>query len=101
MTAATLLERLTQLSPRAVHVDLNRNGSWDITLPTQLDAVNCGSLHEAKRVAYRLAADRQPCEVVMFDAYHRVVHRQLINGCEDAPTDSDRDRFQADLGLSI
>ncbi len=98
MTAATHRSPHAQLSPRAVHVDLNRHGSWEITLPDKLDPINCGSLHEARRVAYRLAAGWHPCEVVMRDAYHRVVHRQLIDSYEDAAASCDR-YFQADLGL--
>ncbi len=98
MTAATLQKPLSQLSPRAVRVDLNRHGSWDITLPVQLDPINCRSLYEARRVAYRLAAGWRPCEVVICDAYRRVVHRQLIDSYEDAAAYSDR-YFQADLGL--
>ncbi len=84
MTAATPQEPVSQLSLRAVRVDLNRNGSWDVTLPVQLDPVTCGSIDEARRVAYRLAAGWRPCEVVMCDAYHRVVHRQLIDSHDDA-----------------
>jgi hypothetical protein len=98
MTAAPLREPPSQLSPRTVRVDLNRHGAWDITLPNQLDPINCGSLHEARRVAYRLAAGWHPCEVVMCDAYHRVVHRELIDSYEDAAASSDR-YFQADLGV--
>ncbi|MGO9788876.1 MAG: hypothetical protein ACLP8S_04905 [Solirubrobacteraceae bacterium] len=49
-------------------------------------------------MAYRLAAGWRPCEVVICDAYRRVVHRQLIDSYEDAAAYSDR-YFQADLGL--
>jgi len=98
MTAAALREPLSQLSPRTVSVDLNRHGAWDITLPNQLDPINCGSLHEARRVAYRLAAGWRPCEVVICDAYRRVVHRQLIDSYEDAAVYADR-YSRSDMGL--
>ncbi len=100
MTAANLQEPLMQSSPRAVHVDLSRYGSWGVTLPDQLNPINCGSLYEARRVAYRLAAGWHPCEVVMCDAYHRVVDHQLIDSYEDAAAYSDRNS-QADLGLCL
>jgi hypothetical protein len=80
MSAATLQER-PRSSPRTVRVHLNRHGAWEITLPLQLDPINCESLYEARRAAYRFAAHWRPCEVVLCDAYHRVmhpaVHRQL------------------------
>ncbi len=100
MTAATLQEPLSQLSRRTVRVDLDRHGAWEVTLPVQLDPINCGSLYEARRVAYRLAAGWHPCEVVIWDAYHRVVHRQLIDSYEDAAAYSAR-YTQADLGLCL
>jgi hypothetical protein len=78
-----IAERLSQ-SPRTVRVDLNGHGAWEITLPAQLDPINCESLYEARRAAYRFAAHWHPCEVVMCDAYHRVMHRQLIDSYEDA-----------------
>jgi hypothetical protein len=98
MMAATLEEPVSQSGPRTVRVDLNWHGSWNITLPDQLDPINCGALDEARRVAYRLAAGWHPCEVVICDAYHRVLDRQVIDSYEDAAAYSDR-HFQADLGL--
>jgi hypothetical protein len=41
--------------------------------------VSCATLDDAKRVAYRRAADRPPCELIVRDAYHRVVDRELID----------------------
>ncbi len=86
------------MSPRTIRVDLNRHGAWEITLPVQLDPIKCESLYEARRAAYRFAAHWHPCEVVMCDAYHRVVHRQFINSYEDAAACSDH-YSHADLGL--
>ena len=100
MSAATLQE-LSRSSPRTVRADLlNRHGVWEITLPAQLDPVRCDSLYEARRVAYRFAAHWHPCEVVMCDAYHRVVHRQVIDSHEDAVAYSDQ-YSHADLGLCL
>ncbi len=100
MTAATLQEPRSQLSPRKVRVDQDRHGAWRVTLPVQLDPINCGSLHEARRVAYRFAAGWHPCEVVMGDAYHRVFHRQVIDSYEHAAACPDR-YSQADMGLCL
>ncbi len=98
------------MSPRAIRVDLNGHGAWEITLPVGLDPINCGgSLYEARRAAYRFAADWHPCgfaadwhpcEVVVYDAYHRVMHRKLIDSHDDAAAYCDHDSH-ADLGLCL
>ena len=89
--------RVLALSARTVSVDRNRDGSWGITLPAKHDPISCGTLGEARLAAYRLAAHWHPCEIVMFDAYHRVVHRKSIGRCEDAAVY--RGYFHADLEL--
>ena len=67
------------MSRRTISVNADGCGGWEITYPVQADPIICGSLYEARRGAYRLAADLRPCEIVTFDAYHRVVHRKLID----------------------
>lgn len=71
------------MSPTTVRVDLNVRGRWEVTLSDRGDRVRCGSLEEASRVAYRCAAERQPCELIVCDAYHRVLHRELIQVTDD------------------
>ncbi len=85
------------MSDRMVSVHLNRHGNWEITLPAKHDPISYGTLDEAGLEAYRLAAHWYPCEIVMFDAYHRVVHRKSIGRCEDAAVY--RGYFHADLEL--
>jgi hypothetical protein len=68
------------MSERTVRVDHSVGGAWDIALSDQREHVVCKTLDEASAVAYRCAADRRPCELVVRDAYHRVLRRELING---------------------
>jgi hypothetical protein len=65
-------------------VDFNYHGSWDVELPYEAEPVICRTLDEATRVAYRCAADRRPCELIVRDAYHRVLRHELVNGEKDA-----------------
>jgi hypothetical protein len=44
------------------------------------DPVTCETFDDARRVAYRRAARARPCELIVHDAYHRVLHRELIDG---------------------
>lgn len=62
-----------------VHVDHSVGGSWAIALSDQREPLVCQTLEEASRVAHRCAADRRPCELVVRDAYHRVIQHELIN----------------------
>ncbi len=63
---------------RTVRVDLGRAGGWEVALPDQRELVRCRTLDEAQRVAYHCASHEHPCEVVVFDAYHRVLRRELV-----------------------
>jgi hypothetical protein len=66
------------MNPTIVRVDISARGAWEIELPDRRERVTCETLEEASRVAYRCATDRRPCELVIRDAYHRVLQRQLI-----------------------
>jgi hypothetical protein len=68
------------MNPRTVRVDISVRGAWEVALSDRDDRVTCETLEEASRVAYRCAADRRPCELIVCDAYHRVLQRELING---------------------
>ena len=67
----------------AVRVDLDTHGEWEIELPDQSEPVTCETLEDAQRVAYLYAARRSPCELIVRDAYHRVVRREVINRGND------------------
>lgn len=60
-------------------VDLNRRGDRGIELPHQDSRVSCEALEAAERVAHTCAAYRQPCELVVCEAYHRVLVRRPKN----------------------
>jgi hypothetical protein len=66
------------MDPTTVHVDLNVCGAWEVALSDQREHLTCRTFEEASRLAYRCAADRRPCELIVRDAYHRVLHRELM-----------------------
>jgi len=65
-------------STATVNVEPGRRGDWQVVVPGEAAPVSCQTLDDAQWVAYLLAADRQPCQVVIRDAYHRVLGRDLI-----------------------
>jgi hypothetical protein len=72
-----------------VRVLLNARGQWEVVLPGRRRPLRCRDLDEAQRAAYLFAERSRPCEVVVHDAYHRVVRRDLING-HRVPADAGR-----------
>ena len=63
-----------------INVDRTRHGEWEVRLPNDDGHVKCREFADAVRVGYRCAADRRGCEVVVHDAYHRVLRRELVSG---------------------
>jgi hypothetical protein len=64
-----------------VRVDRTVHGSWEIAVPDEPEPLMCKTLEEASRLAYTCAADRRPCELIVCDAYHRVLrHEQIGTG---------------------
>ena len=63
-----------------VRVDRNDHGNWEVALPDQGEPVTCETLDDARRIAYLCAAHRHPCELVVRDAYHRVLEHDYFSG---------------------
>jgi hypothetical protein len=62
-----------------VSVDPDGRGAWEVTVPNEPVHVPCKNLNDARAVAYRSASGRRPCELIVRDAYHRVIQRELIS----------------------
>ena len=61
-----------------VSIDPDGRGAWEVVLPESRDHVHCATLEDARRVAYGGVASRRPCELIVRDAYHRVIKREVI-----------------------
>jgi hypothetical protein len=61
-----------------VQVCADHRGGWEIELPDRDDHVFCATLHEARALAFRLARQMPPCDLVVRDAYDRVLQHELI-----------------------
>jgi hypothetical protein len=67
---------------QVVHVRQDRRGGWEVSLSRRREPLRLETFDDARRVAYLSVAHRHPCELVIQDAYHRVVERELIDGVE-------------------
>jgi hypothetical protein len=72
------------MSLATVHIGRNDRGGWEVALSDPRERVVCETLDDARRVGYLCAARAHASELVVRDAYHRVLHRELIGG-QDRP----------------
>jgi len=77
--------------PVTVWIERVRSGMWEVELPDQQARVRCETLDDARRVAYLYAARKRPCELIVRDAYQRVVNHEHL--------DEDRDPASQQPGL--
>ena len=64
---------------RVVLVARDWHGEWHVLLPDDTTCVICDTLEEARRLAYLQAARTLACELIIRDAYHRVVDHEVID----------------------
>jgi hypothetical protein len=55
-------------------------GTWHVAPSAVEDEHVCATLAEASDLAFRWAGEHRPCELIVRDAYHRVMRRELVNG---------------------
>lgn len=68
------------MSTVTVHTRTDHRGDWDVELPDRAARVTCQTIAEARSVALEYAAKAsQPCEVIVRDAYDRVMLHELID----------------------
>jgi hypothetical protein len=68
--------------PTHIRIDRNVRGAWDV-VSDHGEHLTCRTLDEAQHVAERFAAGIRPCETLIRDAYHRVVHLELSGHTRD------------------
>jgi hypothetical protein len=72
----------------AIRVQRTLRGRWEVAVPGQRKGITCETLDEARRVAYLTVAHTRSCELIVHDAYHRVLDRELIDGHQIPPASS-------------
>jgi hypothetical protein len=59
-----------------IRVDFNGHDGWAVALSDPDAQFTCETLDDARRIAFVQAAQRPRCELVICDAYHRVLERE-------------------------
>ena len=60
-----------------VRVDHDGRRGWQVALPNG-DRITCRTFDQARREAYVSAPRTERCELIVHDAYHRVLSRELV-----------------------
>jgi len=74
---------MTTPAPSTICVDLGGHGHWDVALSDPDTHLTFETFDDARRVAHLRAARGGPCDLVVRNAYHRVVHRELVADADE------------------
>lgn len=67
-----------------IRVSPDHRGGWNVLPPSDQDRVTCATLDEARRVAHAWAMRSQPCELIVRDAYDRVLQYEVVETAREA-----------------
>jgi hypothetical protein len=73
------VQPLATLGGVKVNVTPNLRGGWDVRSDLR-PRQRCDTLAAAVHLAHERAEESHPCELVIRDAYHRVVGHEFIDG---------------------
>jgi len=62
-----------------VRVQPDRHGAWQVALPGEQGPIACPTLESARRLAHVTAKRSHPCELIVWDAYHRVLEYVVLS----------------------
>jgi hypothetical protein len=76
MTLETAPKRPARVT---VYVQHHPRGDWEVLAAGSKGRILCETLEDARRIAYLSVAHSHDCEVIVRDAYNRVLQRELID----------------------
>lgn len=71
-----------------VCVERSVRGRWKVVGPGRARPITCETLQDAERVAHLSLARTRARELIVRDAYHRVLHHELTGATPAAPLNS-------------
>ena len=100
MVDTTHSRRQEQIAVLTIRVERTTRGRWQVAAPDR-ERILCETLDEARHAAYVSAARVSACELVVHDAYHRVLSCDRVNGDpEAAKLDDNADHRRAAPGTA-
>jgi hypothetical protein len=73
-------DKIKQASGLIVCVQHHPRGCWEVNTADGRGPIPCETLDDARRIAYLAVARTQRCELIVRDAYHRVIEHEVLEG---------------------
>lgn len=61
------------------------HGRWEVITPDRRGPILCETLDDARRIAYLAVAHAQDCELIVRDAYNRIIEHESIQAQRSRP----------------
>jgi len=68
--------------------DGSPRGRWEVITADGRGRISCETLEDARRIAYLAVAHGKNCELIVRDAYNRIIEHELIERHQSGPTGS-------------
>jgi hypothetical protein len=81
-------KRTTRSTPLTICVQHHPRGRWEVIKPDGRGRISCETLEDARRIAYLTVAHAKSCELIVRDAYNRIIEHELIESRQSGPTGS-------------
>ena len=78
-------KRVTRPAPITVCVRHHPRGRWEVVTPDRMGPILCETLEDARKIAYLALAHAQDCELIVRDAYNRIIEHESITGRRSRP----------------
>jgi hypothetical protein len=77
-----------RLASLTVCVQHHPRGWWEVITEDGRGRISCETLEDARRIAYLTVAHAKNCELIVRDAYNRIIEHELIERHQPGPTGS-------------
>jgi hypothetical protein len=81
-------KRTTRPAPLTVRVQHHAWGRREVIAADGRGRISCETLEDARRIAYLIVARAERCELIVRDAYNRIIEHELIESHQSGPTGS-------------
>jgi len=71
-------KRTTRPASFTVCVQHHARGRWEVITADGRGRISCETLEDARRIAYLTVAHAKSCELIVRDAYNRIIEHELI-----------------------
>ena len=87
-------QHTSRAAPITVCVQHHPRGYWEVITPDRRVRISYETFDDARRIAFLAVAHARSCELIVRDAYNRIVEHELIDGHRPSAATSRSGAFQ-------